>query len=96
MSLTCIMAAAFAAASGCSVSQDEEIAIGQENAAEVDSELPIVHDTAVDRFVTALGKSMASRTSRADLAWHFAVVNTDEVNAFALPGGYIVHQPRDH
>jgi predicted Zn-dependent protease len=32
---------------------------------------------------------MASHTSRADLDWHFAVVNSPEVNAFALPGGFI-------
>lgn len=46
-------------------------------------------DTAVDRFITELGRSMASRTSRADLDWRFAVVNSPEVNAFALPGGFI-------
>jgi hypothetical protein len=43
----------------------------------------------VDRFITELGRSMASRTSRADLDWRFAVVNSPEVNAFALPGGFI-------
>ena len=32
---------------------------------------------------------MASRTSRADLEWHFKVVNSPEVNAFALPGGFV-------
>ena len=32
---------------------------------------------------------MARQTSRADLDWHFAVVNSSEVNAFALPAGFI-------
>ena len=73
----------------CSVSQSDERAIGSANAAQVDSELPIVHDSVVDKFVTELGRSMASRTSRADLDWQFAVVNSPEVNAFALPGGFI-------
>jgi predicted Zn-dependent protease len=77
------------AVTACSVSESDERAIGSANAAQVDSELPIVHDTAVDRFVTELGRSMASRTSRADLDWRFAVVNSSEVNAFALPGGFI-------
>ena len=63
--------------------------MGKADAAKVDSQLPIIHDSLVDRFVTAIGQSMASKTSRADLEWHFAVVNSPEVNAFALPGGYV-------
>ena len=85
----CLALSSLAVASACSVSQSDERAIGSANAAQVDSQLPIVHDTAVDRFVTELGRSMASRTSRADLDWRFAVVNSSEVNAFALPGGFI-------
>jgi len=73
----------------CSVSEDQEVAMGRADAAHVDSVLPIVHDSLVDRFITTLGQSMASRTSRSGLEWHFAVVNSAEVNAFALPGGYI-------
>jgi predicted Zn-dependent protease len=73
----------------CTASSDEEVAMGKADAAKVESELPIVHDTVVERFVNTLGRSIASRTSRADLDWHFAVVNTPEVNAFALPGGFI-------
>ena len=68
----------------CSVSEDQEVAMGRADAAHVDSVLPIVHDTLVDRFITTLGQSMASRTSRSGLEWHFAVVNSAEVNAFAL------------
>jgi predicted Zn-dependent protease len=81
--------AAIGIIAACSVSPEEERAMGSADAAQVDSQLPLVHDTAVQRFVTALGMSMASRTSRAALAWRFAVVNSPEVNAFALPGGFI-------
>ena len=63
--------------------------MGAEDAAQIESEVPVVHDTAVDRFITELGHSMASRTSRADLDWRFTVVNSPEVNAFALPGGFV-------
>lgn len=73
----------------CGVSRDEEARIGRENAAQVDARLPILHDAAVTGYVNALGQSMARTTSRADLDWTFAVVNTDMVNAFALPGGFI-------
>jgi predicted Zn-dependent protease len=78
-----------ASIAGCGISQDQELALGAADAAKVDSQLPLIHDTAITQYVATLGKSMASRTSRSDLDWHFAVVNSSEVNAFALPGGFI-------
>jgi len=78
-----------ASLAGCGISQDQELALGAADAAKVDSQLPLIHDTAITLYVATLGKSMASRTSRSDLDWHFAVVNSSEVNAFALPGGFI-------
>jgi len=73
----------------CSVSQDQEVALGRQNAAEINAQLPIVTDPEISDYIQALGKSIASKTSRADLDWHFYVVNTKQVNAFALPGGFI-------
>ena len=73
----------------CGISEDQELALGAADAAKVDSELPLIHDSAVTQYIATLGHSMASRTSRSDLDWHFAVVNSSEVNAFALPGGFI-------
>jgi len=74
---------------GCNVSEQQEQALGTADAARIDSQLPLIHDTIITQYVATLGRSMASRTSRADLDWHFAVVNSSEVNAFALPGGFI-------
>ena len=73
----------------CSVSEEDERMYGEYSAAEVDSSVPIVRDTAVSRFVSELGRSLAATTSRAELDWRFTVVNSSEVNAFALPGGFI-------
>jgi predicted Zn-dependent protease len=75
--------------SACSVSEDQEVAIGRQNAAQVDSQLPIVHDPVIANYVQQVGMAIASRTSRADLDWHFFVVDSKEVNAFALPGGFV-------
>jgi len=87
-SLTAVVAGA--AAVGCSsVSQQQEVEIGQQTAAEVNAQLPMLRDPQIDGYVNSLGRSIASRTSRADLDWHFAVVNTDVINAFALPGGFV-------
>jgi beta-barrel assembly-enhancing protease len=75
---------------GCAtVSQQQEVQLGAQNAAQIDKQLPVVHDAAIDAYINQLGNEMAKRTSRSDLEWHFAVVNTSVVNAFALPGGYI-------
>ena len=81
---TCIVAAV-----GCSVSQDQEVELGRENAAQINAQLPIVHDPAIANYIQDLGMSIASKTSRSDLDWHFYVVNTKQVNAFALPGGFV-------
>jgi predicted Zn-dependent protease len=83
--------AACAALSACagSISQQEEIQIGQQNAAQINAQLPMLTDATIDAYVNSLGNSIARRTSRADLAWHFAVVNSEVINAFALPGGYV-------
>ena len=77
------------AAACASVSQQQEVQIGAQTAQQVDAQLPMLRDNVIDAYVNSLGNSIASRTSRADLQWHFAVVNTDVINAFALPGGYV-------
>src|SRR5689334_1115015 len=74
---------------GCSVSQDQEVELGRENAAQINAQLPSVQDPAIASYIQDLGMSIASKTSRSDLDWHFYVVNTKQVNAFALPGGFV-------
>ena len=84
-----LVSACLCAVAGCSVSQDQEVELGKENAAQINAQLPIVQDPAVVSYIQDLGMSIASKTSRSDLDWHFYVVNTKQVNAFALPGGYV-------
>jgi predicted Zn-dependent protease len=85
----CPVVALVVCVSACSVSQDQEVALGRQNAAEINAQLPIVTDPAISDYIQTLGNSIAGKTSRADLDWHFYVVNTKQVNAFALPGGFI-------
>ncbi len=73
----------------CDVSPDQEAAIGEQNAREINDQLPIVTDPYINDYVTQLGDSIAKLTSRGDLDWHFYVVNSHQVNAFALPGGFV-------
>jgi beta-barrel assembly-enhancing protease len=82
--------AAIALLGACStISQQEEVQMGAEAAQQVNAQLPMLNDATINSYVNSLGRSIASTTSRADLAWQFGVVNTEVINAFALPGGYI-------
>ena len=76
-------------ASAGGVSTEQEVQLGAQSAQQINAQLPMLNDAQIDNYVNALGQAMASRTSRSDLQWHFAVVNSSDVNAFALPGGFI-------
>ncbi|HJQ11454.1 MAG TPA: M48 family metallopeptidase [Gemmatimonadaceae bacterium] len=73
----------------CGVSTQQEVEMGQQGAQQVNAQLPMVQDAVIQNYVNSLGQRIASRTSRSDLNWQFQVVNSDVVNAFALPGGFI-------
>jgi predicted Zn-dependent protease len=73
----------------CGVSQQQEVQMGQEYAAQINAQLPIVQDPELNRYINVLGDSIARLTSRADLDWHFFIVDAKDVNAFAVPGGFV-------
>ena len=73
----------------CAVSQQQEVALGASTAAQVSAQLPLIHDAAVTSYISSLGKQLAKATDDRSLAWTFTVVDSKEVNAFALPGGWI-------
>ena len=73
----------------CTVSDDEEKAIGQNAAAQVEREAPMVTDAAVSNYVTRLGTTLASRSDDRNRDWQFRIVDAEVVNAFALPGGFV-------
>jgi len=74
---------------GCGVSTQQEMALGAQYSQQINAQLPIIQDPEVNRYINVLGDSIAGLTSRGDLDWHFFVVNSAEVNAFAVPGDYI-------
>ncbi len=71
------------------VSESQEISMGREYAGQVAQEMGTYQDSAVQRYVSTLGKELAVRTERPKLPWTFTVMDDPQVNAFALPGGYI-------
>jgi predicted Zn-dependent protease len=70
-----------------SVAQDQEI--GRQSAVEAESQLPILNDRSIEAYVNAVGKRLAAVAPGADYAYQFKVVNASDINAFALPGGYL-------
>lgn len=71
-------------------STDEEIAIGREVTGNLLGAAPLVKDAALQKYVNSVGRWVASQSERADLPWRFGVIESDDMNAFAAPGGYIV------
>ena len=69
----------------------QDVQVGRENAAQVEKQLPILKDAEVERYVNDLGRRLAgySPNSRSEYVWQFKVVNSSDINAFALPGGFI-------
>jgi beta-barrel assembly-enhancing protease len=83
------MTALMGMATACGISQQQEVQIGADQSQQVNAQLPIVRDQAVNIYLQRLGDSLAKITSRSDLDWKFYMVNTNDFNAFALPGGFI-------
>jgi len=74
----------------CGVSTQQEVEMGQQYAVQINQQLPIVQDPELNRYINVLGDSIARLTSRQDLPeWRFYIVDSKEVNAFAVPGGFI-------
>lgn len=73
----------------CGVSQQQEVEMGGQYAQQVNSQLPIVNDPEIVRYINVLGDSIARLADDRSLDWQFSVVDSKEVNAFAIPGGFI-------
>ena len=74
----------------CGVSTQQEIEMGQQYVAQINQQLPIVQDPEINRYINVLGDSVARLTSRTDIPeWRFYIVDSKEVNAFAVPGGFV-------
>jgi len=69
---------------------DEEIGLGRDLAARILGAVPPVADPALQGYVNQVGRWLTLHTERPDLPWHFAVVDTDAVGAFATPGGSVI------
>ena len=76
------------AASG--MDEKEEIAVGREVAGRMLGAAPLVADPELQAYVNRVGRWIAAQTERPDLPWHFGVIESPAINAFAAPGGYVL------
>ncbi|PCJ25453.1 MAG: peptidase M48 [SAR86 cluster bacterium] len=71
------------------MSQAKERAIGLEEHEKVLASMALVQDEELLAYVTEVGNKVASVSHRPDLEYTFTVIDSPEINAFALPGGYV-------
>jgi len=71
------------------VDEPEEIELGRAVTTSVGSRYKLLRDESLTRYVALVGNAVAVQSERPDLRYYFAVLDTDEVNAFAAPGGYV-------
>jgi predicted Zn-dependent protease len=69
---------------------EEEVALGEGIASGFLGAIRLHPDERLQRYVNRVGRWLASQTERADLPWTFGVIDTEVINAFAMPGGTVV------
>jgi predicted Zn-dependent protease len=68
---------------------EEEMAMGRKAAEETDKQLTILVEPLLTAYVNHLGQKVAKESRRSEIQYSFKIVNTDAVNAFSLPGGFV-------
>ena len=71
------------------LSEADELRLGQENDAAVRKQYGVYANARLRAYVQLVGERLAANSHRPQLQYRFAVLDSPEVNAFALPGGYI-------
>lgn len=71
-------------------SRADEIRIGHEIAGNLLGAAPLVKDQELQKYVNQVGRWVALQGERPDLPWHFGVIESEDLNAFSAPGGYVL------
>jgi predicted Zn-dependent protease len=78
------------ATEGClTVSPQQERQIGREEAQEVEKTVGLVRDQRLVEYITSIGARLERAAGRVDIAWQWSIADDPELNAFALPSGWI-------
>lgn len=71
------------------MSEEQEIAMGKEADPEIVAQYGLYENMALQDFITKKGKEMAAISHRPNLNYEFKILDSDVLNAFAVPGGYV-------
>jgi len=71
------------------ISEAQEISLGKETDQQIRLQYGVYNDPTLNKYVNRIGQALAPLSHRPNLTYHFAVLDTPVVNAFAVPGGYI-------
>jgi predicted Zn-dependent protease len=71
------------------MSESRELEIGEEEHEKVLASMRVVEDQQLNNYVNEVGQRVAAGSHRSDLEYTFTVIDSPEINAFALPGGYV-------
>jgi predicted Zn-dependent protease len=88
-SLLCALWLLLGSGPGLALSEKKEIEIGAEMHKEILANTPIYADEELQAYVRRIGNKLASNSDRAHLEWHFTIIDNQDINAFATPGGYV-------
>lgn len=70
-------------------SKEQDVKLGQEAAAQIDREMPIVNNAEMEAWLRKLAEPLISQPEAGEYPYRFKWVNDENINAFALPGGPI-------
>lgn len=68
---------------------DAEVRFGQSISARILGQFPLIGNQSLNTYVNLVGKSLAMHSSRDDIHFRFAILDTDFINAYSAPGGYV-------
>ena len=71
------------------MSPQQDIEIGRQNAQQIEREMRVLLDPTVQQYVNGVGKRLAAQAPGEKFPYQFKVVDVKEINAFALPGGFL-------
>lgn len=71
------------------LSESQELSIGRQNHPKIIARYGLYDDPKLQQYISRVGEQLAEQSHRADLIYRFTLLDSTDVNAFALPGGYI-------
>lgn len=68
---------------------EKEIGMGKQAAAQVEQDVTLINDPVVTEYVNRVGQNLVRNSDATQYTFTIKVVDSDEINAFALPGGFL-------